>query len=561
MNSSIKRIYSLLIVLSVMGCKDALVKYPLDEPSNATFYKNRGEVEMAVAGVYNRLWWHIDTHHALLSLDNTTEIGFLRDGSLQSIADGSVTSMTGAIEAMWIHLYSGVGRANNVLANLETARGNVPDDFLQRVEAEARFLRAYFYHHLVELFGGVPLLTHTPPLADAAVGRSAKSEVVSQIREDLQYAKSHLPPKWQGGDAGRVTSGAASLLLARVALYNEDYALAIAESDAVISSGEYRLHPDYRKLFDYDGIRSSEAILDVPYQQGVMIHGYSRRAGSRMAGCVSTVVPSQAMVDSYPAIDGMPIDKSPLYDPRKPFLNRDPRLAASIIHPQSVFFGYVFETHPDSTSTWRIVGGVPAQRVGNQDVTNAFATYTGYLWRKYNSEADLPDRRQASELSIMLMRYAEALLIYAEAKIERNEIDQSVLDAVNTVRSRAYGVSLADTDRYPVVTTTSQQALRTIIRTERKIELANEGFHLYDIRRWKLADRLLAGPVVGRPLRGYETISSIPQIDEHGNPRYDTNTQPYRQVIQRSFRTSNWLFPIPQAEINVNDKIIQNEDY
>src|SRR5690606_38631220 len=114
-----------------------------------------------------------------------------------------------------------------------------------------------------------------------------------------------------------------------------------------------------------------------------------------------------------------------------------------------IFYGFVFETHPDSTMTWEVQNGLPFRRVGNQDVTNAFATFTGYLWKKYNSELDLPDRRLASELNFMLMRYGEVLLTFAEAKIEMNDIDGSVLDAINTIRSRAYGVALADTENYP----------------------------------------------------------------------------------------------------------------
>jgi len=561
MEITIKRICSLIVVALIMGCQDALVKYPLDVPNSSTFYSNRGELEMAVNGIYNRLWWHIDTHHALLSLDNTADVGFLRDGSLQSLADGSVTSLTPAIEAIWSHFYSGIGRANDLLQNLDKARVAVDAETLFRVEAEARFLRAYFYHHLIQLFGDVPLLTQTPLIEEANVARSDKALVVDQIITDLQFAKDHLPLRWQGDDAGRITSGAASLLIARVALYNDRFELAVTACQEVMASGVYSLYPDYKNLFDYQGIRSEEVILDVPYQQGVKTHGYPRRVISRMAGGTSTAVPSQAMVDSYLAIDGLPIDESLLYDRSHPFLNRDPRLAASIIYPQSVFYGFVFETHPDSTMTWEVQNGLPLRRVGNQDVTNAFATFTGYLWRKYNSELDLPERRQASELNFILMRYAEVLLTYAEAKIEMNDIDASVLDAINTIRARAYGVALADTDNYPAVTTTDQTQLRTIIRTERKIELAAEGFRLYDIRRWKIADKLLNGPLIGRPVRGFETITDIPEIDENGNPIYDASSQPYRQVIQRVFRENNWLFPIPQEEINVNNNIVQNDGY
>jgi hypothetical protein len=560
MKINIKKILGLLFFALIIACQNVLEKYPLDVPNNSTFYSNKGEIEMGVNGVYNRLWWHIDTHHALLNLDNTTDIGFLRDGSLRSLADGTVTSLTPAIESMWIHLYTGVGRANDLLHSLDKASGVVNKEFLLQVEAEARFLRAYFYHHLVELFGDVPLLTQTPFMEEANIAKSSKLTIVDQIIEDLQFAKDNLPLSWQGDNIGRITKGAATLLMARVALYNCRFELAATASEEIMSSNIYRLFPSYKNLFDYDGIRCEEVILDVPYQQGVKTHGYPRRVCSRMAGGTSTVVPSQAMIDSYLVIDGLPIDKSPLYNSSSPFINRDPRMAASIIYPQSVFYGYVFETHPDSTKTWQIQEGKLFKRVGNQDVTNSFATFTGYLWRKYNSELDLPARRTASELNFILMRYAEVLLTYAEAKIEMNDIDQSVLDAINTIRARAYGVESSETDKYPTVTTTDQTTLRTIIRTERKIELAGEGFRLYDIRRWKVADKLLNGPLIGRPIRDFESITAIPEIDENGNPVYDTN-QPYRQVIQRVFREYNWLFPIPQEEINVNDNITQNEGY
>lgn len=560
MKINIKKILSLLFFALIISCENVLEKYPLDVPNNSTFYSNKGEIEMAVNGVYNRLWWHIDGHHVLLSLDHTADIGFLRDGSLRSFADGTVTSLTPAIESMWAHLYSGVGRANDLLQNLDKASATVNKEFLIQSEAEARFLRAYFYHHLIELFGDVPLLTQTPSIEEANIARSNKSTVVDQIFEDLQFAKDNLPLRWQGDNIGRITSGAASLLMARVALYNGRFELAAAASEEIMSSNVYSLYPNYKDLFDYDGIRSEEVILDVPYQQGVRTHGYPRRVVSRMAGGTSTVVPSQAMIDSYLAIDGLPIDESPLYNSIQPFINRDPRMTASIIFPQSVFYGYIFETHPDSTMTWQVQDGQHIRRVGNQDVTNSFATFTGYLWRKYNSELDLPERRQASELNFILMRYAEVLLTYAEAKIEMNDIDQSVLDAINTIRSRAYDVESSETDKFPVVTITDQEKLRTIIRTERKIELAGEGFRLYDIRRWKIADKLLNGPLIGRPIRGFESITTIPEIDENGTPVYDTNL-PYRQVIQRVFRESNWLFPIPQEEINVNDNIEQNEGY
>ena len=227
---------------------------------------------MGVNGVYNRLWWHIDTHHALLNLDNTTDIGFLRDGSLRSLADGTVTSLTPAIESMWIHLYTGVGRANDLLKSLDKASGVVNKEFLLQVEAEARFLRAYFYHHLVELFGDVPLLTQTPFMEEANIAKSSKLTIVDQIIEDLQFAKDNLPLSWQGDNIGRITKGAATLLMARVALYNCRFELAATASEEIMSSNIYRpvsyTHLDVYKRQAVYGSRAANGVILVTTKRG-----------------------------------------------------------------------------------------------------------------------------------------------------------------------------------------------------------------------------------------------------------------------------------------------------
>src|SRR5690625_4239194 len=149
----------------------------------------------------------------------------------------------------------------------------------------------------------------------------------------------------------------------------------------------------------------------------------------------SQSVPSQFIVDSYEATDGKPIDESSAYDPAHPFDNRDPRLDASIIRPQAIWGDFIFETHPDSSETWQVdEAGNRISRMTNQDVTNPFASFTGYLWRKYTDPEDYPSRIDESELNFILIRYAEVLLTYAEARIENGNIDQSVLEAINRVR-------------------------------------------------------------------------------------------------------------------------------
>ena len=96
-----------------------------------------------------------------------------------------------------------------------------------------------------------------------------------------------------------------------------------------------------------------------------------------------------------------------------------------------------------------------------------------------------------SDYDFILIRYAEVLLNYAEAKIEQGQIDNSVLTAINRVRARAYGVDVSNTSAYPAITSTDQAELRKVIRRERKVEFANEGMRLFDIRRWKIAEKVM----------------------------------------------------------------------
>src|SRR5690606_17299831 len=194
----------------------------------------------------------------------------------------------------------------------------------------------------------------------------------------------------------------------------------------------------------------------------------------------------------------------------------------------------------------------PATRVANQDATNPYATFSVYVWKKYTDMED-PDYLNRSNTAFLLLRYGEVLLNYAEAKIEANQIDQSVYDAINAIRDRA---NMPDIDDG-----LSQAQLRTIVRQERKIELALEGKRLYDIRRWKIAEDVLRGNLLGRIERGL--LANAPEIDENGNPHYDnvTNRSSMRVIEVRLFNQRNYLWPIPQIEINVNRNIKQNPGY
>lgn len=562
---TINRFICVLLGILVLGaCEDALEKFPLDAPSDETFFTSETDLDLALTGAYRDIYWRSGALPYPALLDNATDLGFLRTdfSGLQGYSRGAHSSMTAAFSETWDRMYSGIGRCNNLLANMANVKDVVSENVYNEVQAQAYFLRAYYYSWLIQLYGDVPLVLE--PVRDvesAKVPRTPKADVAHALYEDLDAAAEILPPTWGPAEKGRATSGAAMALKARIALNIGEYDVAAEAAHDVMESQVYSLHPDYGELFTYAGENSGEVILAMPHKVGFLVVALPREQGSRNGNGYSQIVPSQFMIDSYECVDGLTIDKSPMYDASTPFENRDPRLEASIVRPGAEFASYIFETHRDSTMTTRFVDG-KATRVANNDGTNAYASFTGYLWRKYSAPEDVPANVTNGELDFILMRYAEVLLIYAESKIERNEIDASVLEAINLVRARAYGVDVTDVANYPAITTTDQSELRTIIRRERKVELAHEGFRMTDIHRWNIAQYVMPGTLVGRPTLEYKLMTFKPQIDEHGHPHYEGAEDKYKAVDQRAFNPErDNLWAIPQKDIDVNKKLVQNNKY
>lgn len=552
-------IISIFVFFGLFNSCDMLEKEPLDGPADVNFLRNESELIAALNGVYNNLWFNSISASGQWEyiLDTTTDIAWDRNGSVfTSIGNGSHSASNSGFEQLWTHLYEGIARCNFILDNTDRVK-NVTPELLNEVEGQVRFLRAYWYSQLITFWGDVPLITESVGLEESNTPRADKETIVDFLLSDLDVAIQELPESWEQANQGRASKGAALALKARIALYNERYDVAAESAKQVIDSKAYELYPNYRALFQYEGESSSEVIFEIMYSDG---NGQSHRMpgsiGSRNAQSTSTKVPTQAMVDSYEMIDGLTIDRSPLYDPANPFENRDPRLKQSIATPGDIFLGFQFESNRDSIEVWNYNVN-PPQRIDNQDALNPYATFTGYLWKKMADPIDYPVNRSRSSLNFIMIRFAEVLLTYAEAKIEMNQIDQSVYDAINSVRGRE------SVQMPPIESGKSQAEMRDIIRRERKIELAMEGFRLADIRRWGIAETAMNGPLYGRPSSPYSYQDiGIPAFDEDGLPDYSSFSDKLRVVEQRSFNPQrDYLWPIPQSEIDVNDQLTQNTGY
>jgi hypothetical protein len=553
-------IYLFLAGMLFVSCADFLKKEPLNGPSDGTFLSTETEMEMAITDCYSSLWSEFSQLSFPLLFDLATDIGYDRAlDDLQIIGQGSADAKNALALQYWQVMYEGIAKCNYMVVNMNRGKDNVPPATYSKIMAEARFLRALYYSYLTELYGGVPLVTEIQSLDNSQVPRNTKSQVVDFILTELTEAADDLPEK-NNPLSGRVTKGAAYALKARIALYNERWQDAISASQIVMSmeGSEYIIEDDYAKLFTYDGQSSKEIIFSIQFLKGIYTHPIYRLFGPRNAGAQCNRIPSYQMVDSWECTDGKQIDKSPLYDPKNPFANRDPRLEYTIAIPGSTFLGFQFETHGDSIECWNYLTN---KRISNQDAINAYASFTGLCWRKYTNIED-KDGINDCDNNIILMRYAEVLLIYAEAKIKAGQVDASVLEAINKVRQRP-SVNM------PPITATDPTELFYAVARERKYELAIEGLRLFDIRRWKIAEKVMNMPLLGRMKKSFPNIA--PTLNEYGTPDYknipiagagESADFKMRLVDLRSFNPNrDYLWPIPYIERQTNPLLEQNPNY
>lgn len=562
-------------VVLFSGCnKSYLDRFPEDQPNSATYYTTTDQLILAVNSAYSNLSYAQDGFPYMMQLECTSDVMWQRPNTVaQVIGLGQHTPGTSMIRTIWTQFYAGIGKCNMLLDNMSKAKSVTPAAVYRRIEGEARFLRAYYYGNLISLYGDVPLVDKSINANESFLPRTPQAEILNFIFRDLDSAIAQLPLLYSGIDIGRATNTAAMAYKARIALYNGKWDIAAAASKQLIDLNYHALFPNYRTLFMYAGENSRESIFAFDFKQTVRVSATPQNMQARNSSGFSGVVPTRAMADSYECIDGQTIDKSSLYSTAEPFKNRDPRMRQTILGDGDTWFGtggitFNMTFHPDSNTCTRYTPSVA--KITNLEVTNAFSSYSGYLLKKYLDPADLVLNTQ-SELAFMLIRYAEVLLTYAEARIELNQIDASVLNAINLVRARGYGVAVGQVSLYPAVTTTSQAALREIVRRERKVELVGEGLRLFDIRRWKIAEKVMNGILFGKAMNRtiYYSLPK-PQLDQNSSPSYDSFNTLLSVVGNfkimdnpRVFKPHHYLWPIPESEIDVNKNpgFVQNPGY
>jgi len=546
---------------------------PLAEGSTETWYSTEAELSMSINDLYRDQFWPLTQANNDGGDDAWTDDWMYRE-ALTPVTGGTITSEWSVANTnYWLNSYKAITRCNTILSNLGRSVGAIPEQTLTRYEAEIRFIRACQYAKLIFYFGDVVYYTEPLELEQAfTMGRTSKSTVLPEVYKDFDFAAENLPKTYGSSAIQHASQGAAYAMKARTALCEGDYATAKTAAKACMDLAVYDLHPDFSSLFLTSTTQSNEFVFVMPRSVEFKLTLGIQDVIPRNAGGWGAWSPTWELFCAFWCTDGLPIDESPLFDPQHPFENRDPRCTETIIEFQTPHLGFMYQPHPDSLQVLNLNTG--RYQTNNDTRGNAqFASFNGLLWKKGVDNAWLLNGWQVDPAKIIL-RYADVLLMYAEAKIESNEIDASVLEAMNRIRARAYGVNFTETDKYPAITTTNQAALRRILRTERRIEFAFEGRRYMDIIRWKLAEKVLNLPNYGMldpaELRekvvkpGLWFFPETPPIDEDGIADLSImfNKGLIKKITQREFdKTKQYLWPIPAKDILINSNLTQNPNY
>ena len=507
-----KKALFIFLVIALSSCKKQFLdRESLSQIGGGNFWATKQDALLGINGIYSALQDRVQYSGSLNAEVGLPVYDNFGDNCYNSYQwEGAGMFMVGTIDPsyyffndLWSSLYKGIGRANVAIQNISKMPASALSDADRKMLiGQALFLRALFYMNLAVYYQDVPLITAPQTLTEAYVPKNTYQDVSNQIITDLKTAAASLPATYPANQYGYATQGAAYGLLARFYLYNHDYQDALDATTQVMALG-YALNPSYSQLFTPQGETSPEVIFSVKFSADITTSG--ELFSSTYAGVPKVdEQPMPNLVNDYYCTDGKPITTSPLYSSAKPKTNRDPRLAASVY-----FNGDIFIT----------------------DLNTAFKgnTATKYGLKKYlkttNAAANGSTIYGPGNQDFIVLRYADVLLMRAEALIELNQLG-GAYTLIDNVRSRAGMPSVESAEGSGL----SQSQLRTIVRHERRIELAFEGLRFFDLKRW----------------------AQMPQAVQAAQ----ADNIPGYSPVYRSGKSE--IFPIPQPQLDADHALQQN---
>lgn len=583
-----KRIIIFLSAILLIGsCKsDLLDTSPYSAISSETMWTTDNLTDLGVTGVYAalRLGTGSSSTTSPYELYETDRFGFTGQCRFdESLLRGTITAGDGLFSAMWQNFYEGIQRSNDAIKNIPLKSPSVATKKARYI-AECKFLRAYFYYRLNQLYKGVPIYLEPFTAEEAKKARSTEDEVWNQIIADLTDCinETNLPDRYVSGNAnyGHITKGAAYALRGKVYMYQKKWDLAVKDFSKVKDCG-YSLFSNYKTLFTTANEQCPEMIFSIQnigqqdFGGSVQLYYGSRSA---FTSDWNYYMPTPDLVDLYENIDGSKFNwndvlpdyssltvaerevyflrdnlttaeknaaalrgaKMSLYLPTgnearilKAYQNRDPRLAATVITPYSTFTGAYNNTSTVAVATLR--WPYRSQALTGGDIQTDTQNYFYYLYRKFVIEGvtDILNRNY-SPIDMPIIRYADILLLWAEALNEQGLVTEAV-SKVNEVRQRA-GVALLNSNA--ATTVTGQADLRFRIQNERSIEFAGEGVNYFDQLRWKIWKDKVFYPGNG-------------------------SKQVWGGVVSAYSYKGDYIYtwPIPASEIQINPNLTQNDGW
>lgn len=524
-------------ILSLGGCD--LERNPLYELADTNIWESEETAKVALVGLYNvdnsnpptpTDWWSTS---GLVFLEFATDNAFDRRGvnsEYHRLTDGTLLTTNSYIKAYWKASYRRISYCNDFLNGIDKLQAD--PSVRNRFKAEAKFIRAAQYFYLAQYFQDVPLVTKPLSLDEANnVSKASKSEIIEFVITELKEAVNELPryKDLTNSEIGRASKQAALAFLGRTYLGEKLFNEAAAVYKEIIDYGDNIIDDDYESLFIPSNQNSKENIFSIQYLQDKRKNDLAQRCFPAKDGGWCIMNPLGSLFEAYQFTDGTDFSfESPLYDADDLAKNRDPRLKATLLYDGTMFKGTEYISHPDSKSPDRVEGGQTTQ--------------TGFLIRKYMDESYTGGLQNYGG-NTPIIRYAEILLSYLEAQLEGGAvITQQLLDeTINKVRGR-------QSVQMPAIREMNPDKLRSILRNERRVELALEGIRLWDLMRWGIAHEVLNGEVYGAPFPGAVRQKPNPDgvVDKYG--RWYVTTRAFR-------KESDYRWPIPQSEQNINPNL------
>ncbi|MDO5979083.1 RagB/SusD family nutrient uptake outer membrane protein [Flavivirga spongiicola] len=561
-----KIILNIIIIASLcFSCERDLDLAPVTEVSETTFFKKASDFEEFANQYYGSL-----SGFGTPGLDRQSDIMF--GLGTNNISNGSY--VTSEESGFWNGSYDRIRQTTFLLQKYDALEDASLKTEAVIYAAEARFFRAYAYFNLVKNYGGVPLITQILNTTDTEIlfkARNSREEVITQVLTDLDAAISDLPEQssYEGGNSdGRITKGAALSFKAKVALFEGTWRKyhggsvgnlldqAIAASNAVISSNEYEIFnhtadfggsaiDNYKYFFILEQANKTNAanLTKNDNKEFIIERRFDR--GREVGGGIADprgFSPTSKLANMYLCTDGLPIDKSPLFQGYDlvgdEYINRDSRMAGIMMVPFEQQWSY-------RQTVWQRDWSDPMANGFTNTIEIPGRTTTGYTLHKLHPEIIGPNG-----VDYPVLRYAEVLLIFAEATFEK---DGSISDAdlnksINVLRDRAGIANLTN-----ALVTNNGLDMLTEIRRERTIELAMEGLRYDDLRRWKTAEIELPKAITGIKYAGTQFETDAPwntlsvTLDADGFMIVD-------DVSARSFDANkHYLQPLPTNQVELTE--------